>query len=59
MTAMASDVRIGILGPLEVRVGFGEPVEIASTVPVRASRSVPARAAIPPKRFTRPSARIA
>src|SRR6266540_3156427 len=26
---MASDVRIGILGPLEVRVGFGEPVEVA------------------------------
>ncbi len=25
---MASDVRIGILGPLEVRVGFGEPVEV-------------------------------
>jgi predicted ATPase/DNA-binding SARP family transcriptional activator len=25
---VASDVRIGILGPLEVRVGFGEPVEI-------------------------------
>src|SRR4029450_3832754 len=28
MTGMASDVRIGILGPLEVRVGFGEPVEV-------------------------------
>src|SRR6266545_2195098 len=26
---MASDVRIGILGPLEARVGFGEPVEVA------------------------------
>jgi hypothetical protein len=26
MAAMASDVRIGILGPLEVRVGFGELV---------------------------------
>jgi predicted ATPase/DNA-binding SARP family transcriptional activator len=25
---VASDVRIGILGPLEVRVGFGEPVEV-------------------------------
>jgi predicted ATPase/DNA-binding SARP family transcriptional activator len=25
---MASDVCIGILGPLEVRVGFGEPVEV-------------------------------
>jgi DNA-binding SARP family transcriptional activator len=25
---MASDVRIGILGPLEVRVGFGEPVAL-------------------------------
>jgi DNA-binding SARP family transcriptional activator len=24
----AGDVRIGILGPLEVRVGFGEPVEV-------------------------------
>ncbi len=28
MAGMASDVRIGILGPLEVRVGFGEPVEV-------------------------------
>lgn len=25
---MASDVTIGMLGPLEVRVGFGEPVEV-------------------------------
>lgn len=25
---VASDARIGILGPLEVRVGFGEPVEV-------------------------------
>jgi predicted ATPase/DNA-binding SARP family transcriptional activator/tetratricopeptide (TPR) repeat protein len=28
MAGMASDVRIGILGPLEVWVGFGEPVEV-------------------------------
>jgi predicted ATPase/DNA-binding SARP family transcriptional activator len=28
MASVASDVRIGILGPLEVRVGFGEPVEV-------------------------------
>jgi hypothetical protein len=28
MAGMADDVRIGILGPLEVRVGFGEPVEV-------------------------------
>ena len=28
MAGVASDVRIGILGPLEVRVGFGEPVEV-------------------------------
>src|SRR5919202_6906272 len=25
---MASGVRVGILGPLEVRVGFGDPVEV-------------------------------
>jgi hypothetical protein len=29
MASVASDVRIGVLGPLEVRVGFGEPVEMA------------------------------
>ena len=28
MAGMAGDVRIGILCPLEVRVGFGEPVEV-------------------------------
>src|SRR5262245_57221540 len=28
---MASVARIGILGPLEVRVGFGEPVEVVGT----------------------------
>jgi hypothetical protein len=27
MADVASDVTIGMLGPLEVRVGFGEPVE--------------------------------
>jgi hypothetical protein len=26
MAGVASDVRIGVLGPLEVRVGPGEPV---------------------------------
>ena len=31
MAGMASDVRIGILGPLEVRVGFGEPVEVVGS----------------------------
>jgi predicted ATPase/DNA-binding SARP family transcriptional activator len=28
MADVASDVTIGVLGPLEVRVGFGEPVEV-------------------------------
>jgi hypothetical protein len=28
MADVASDVTIGMLGPLEVRVGFGEPVEV-------------------------------
>jgi DNA-binding SARP family transcriptional activator len=28
MAGVGSDVRIGILGPLEVRVGFGEPVAV-------------------------------
>jgi predicted ATPase/DNA-binding SARP family transcriptional activator len=28
MANVASDLRIGVLGPLEVRVGFGEPVEV-------------------------------
>jgi predicted ATPase/DNA-binding SARP family transcriptional activator len=28
MAGVASDVRIGVLGPLEVRVGAGEPVEV-------------------------------
>ena len=27
---MASDLRVGILGPLELRVGFGEPVAPAA-----------------------------
>jgi DNA-binding SARP family transcriptional activator len=29
MADVASDVTVGVLGPLEVRVGFGEPVEVA------------------------------
>jgi predicted ATPase/DNA-binding SARP family transcriptional activator len=28
MAGMAGDLTIGVLGPLEVRVGFGEPVEV-------------------------------
>jgi predicted ATPase/DNA-binding SARP family transcriptional activator len=28
MAGMAGDVTIGVLGPLEVRVGFGEPVQV-------------------------------
>ena len=28
MAGMASDLRVGILGPLELRVGFGEPVAV-------------------------------
>jgi predicted ATPase len=28
MAGMAMDLRIGVLGPLEVRVGFGEPVQV-------------------------------
>lgn len=28
MADVARDVTIGMLGPLEVRVGFGEPVEV-------------------------------
>jgi predicted ATPase len=28
MAGMAMDLRIGVLGPLEVRVGFGEPVQM-------------------------------
>ena len=28
MAGVASEVRIGILGPLQVRVGSGEPVEV-------------------------------
>ncbi len=28
MASVATDLRIGILGPLEVRVGFGEPVQV-------------------------------
>jgi predicted ATPase/DNA-binding SARP family transcriptional activator len=31
MAGMASDLRVGILGPLELRVGFGEPVAVVGT----------------------------
>ena len=31
MAGMAMELRIGILGPLEVRVGFGEPVQVPGT----------------------------
>ena len=33
MADVARDVTIGMLGPLEVRVGFGEPVEVVGPRP--------------------------
>ncbi len=47
MAGVASDVRIGILGPLEVRVGFGEPVEVVG----RRLRRLLIRLAIDPDRM--------
>jgi hypothetical protein len=43
---VASDVTIGVLGPMEVRVGFGEPVELVGPRP----RTLVIRRALDPGR---------
>jgi hypothetical protein len=46
MAVVTRDVTIGMLGPLEVRVGFGEPVEVVG----RRLRTLVIRLALDPDR---------